>query len=62
MSPFLKRLFWFVLGAFVGFALFEINLFIRSSNQFFSPLDFEINTVDDTYCVIYNFTVAENLR
>jgi hypothetical protein len=56
MSPYIRRVFWLALGALVGLFFLHLNFYNRTS------ADFDIKTIDDTYCVIYNLTIAEDLK
>lgn len=60
MSPYCRRPLWFGLGALLGFILIETHFFVRKKPELMRKID--IQEVDDTYCVVYNLTVAEDLK
>jgi hypothetical protein len=56
MSPYLRRIFWLAFGGLVGLIFLDLNFRDRSTSSL------QIETIDDMYCVVYNWTKAEDLK
>lgn len=56
MSPYLRRVFWLLIGALFGLLFIHLNFYNEKLKSY------DIKNIDDTYCVVYNLTMAEDLK